>query len=139
MTENIPESLAAYGWDSFFNNHFVQLNIPDSIPCRIISEYKSSYRVQGEDGERAAVLAGRMRYDIDPEFGYPAVGDWVVAVQSDEQQCVIHAILPRKSKFWLEASRSSKVAIMVRLARLAVASRRMPRSLFCSVTVTERL
>jgi ribosome biogenesis GTPase len=45
------------------------------------------------------VLAGRMRYDVDPEFGYPAVGDWVAAVQADQQQCIIHTILPRKSKF----------------------------------------
>ena len=99
MTEYTPESLAMYGWDLFFNNHFVELNIPDSTPCRIISEYKSSYRVQGEDGERTAVLAGRMRYDVDPELGYPAVGDWVAAIRADEEQCIIHAILPRKSKF----------------------------------------
>jgi ribosome biogenesis GTPase len=99
MTEIIPESLVAYGWDSFFLNHFRELNIPDSIPCRIISEYKSSYRVQDEDGERTALLAGRMRYDVDPEFGYPAVGDWVAAVPADEQHRVIQAILPRKSKF----------------------------------------
>ena len=99
MTENTPESLTAYGWDSFFSNHFKELNIQNSIPCRIISEYKSSYRVQGVDGERSAVLAGRMRYDVDSEFGYPAVGDWVAAVRADEEQCVIHAILSRKSKF----------------------------------------
>jgi ribosome biogenesis GTPase len=98
MTETIPESLSAYGWDSFLSNHFTKLNIPDSVPCRIVSEYKSSYRVQGGDGERTASLAGRMRYDIDPEFGYPAVGDWVATVKAG-QQYVIHAVLPRKSKF----------------------------------------
>ena len=99
MTEIIPESLAVYGWDSFFENNFRELNIPDSIPCRILSEYKSSYRVQGSDGECTAVLAGRMRHDVDPEFGYPAVGDWVAVIQADGQQYIIHAILPRKSKF----------------------------------------
>ncbi|MFC1946541.1 ribosome small subunit-dependent GTPase A [Chloroflexota bacterium] len=99
MTENTPESLAAYGWDSFFSNHFKELNTPNSTPCRILLEYKSSYRVQDGDGELTAVLAGKMRYEIDQEYGYPAVGDWVAAVRADEQQCVIHAILPRKSKF----------------------------------------
>ena len=99
MTENTTESLAAYGWDPFFSDNFKELNIPDSVPCRILSEYKSSYRVKGSDGERTALLAGRMRYEVDPEYGYPAVGDWVAAIRADEQQCVIHAILPRKSKF----------------------------------------
>ena len=99
MIENIPESLAAYGWDSFFSDNFNELNIPDSIPCRIISEFKSSYRVQTGKAEFYAVLAGRMRYNADPEYGYPAVGDWVAAVRADEEQCIIHAILPRKSKF----------------------------------------
>jgi len=99
MTETIPESLAAYGWDSFFINHFRKLNIQSSVPCRIISEYKSSYRVQNEAGEFSAMLAGRMRYNVNPEFGYPAVGDWVAAIQADEEQCIIHAVLPRKSKF----------------------------------------
>lgn len=99
MTEILPESLAAYGWDSFFSDNYKKLNISNSIPCRIISEYKSSYRVQNGEGEYSAVLAGRMRYDADPEVGYPAVGDWVAAIRADEEQCVIHAILPRKSKF----------------------------------------
>jgi ribosome biogenesis GTPase len=99
MKEPIPESLAAYGWDSFFINHFKQLNIPNSVPCRITSEDKSAYRVQAEEGEFTAVLAGKMRYDVNPEFGYPAVGDWVAAIRADKHYCVIHAILPRKSKF----------------------------------------
>ena len=99
MTETIPESLASYGWDPFFSKYFKELNIPNSIPCRITSEYKSSYRVRSEESELHAVLAGRMRYDVDTEFGYPAVGDWVAVIRADEQQCVIHAILPRKSKF----------------------------------------
>ncbi len=96
--ENFPEPLAVLGWDSFFSDYFNQLNMPGSFPCRIISEYKSSYRVYGGAGELTAVLAGRMRYDTS-EYGYPAVGDWAAAVQADETQCVIQAILPRKSKF----------------------------------------
>ena len=68
MTENTPGSLAAYGWDSFFEDNFRELNIKGSIPCRITSEYKSSYRVQTGDAEITAVLAGRMRYDFRKKY-----------------------------------------------------------------------
>ncbi|MBN2239671.1 MAG: ribosome small subunit-dependent GTPase A [Dehalococcoidales bacterium] len=98
MTEQFPESLVRLGWDSFFETHYNDNKVPGGIPCRVTSEFKNSYRIIGNDGEFPATLSGRLLYNLTG--GYPAVGDWVVAVPfPDGEQAIIHAVLPRKSSF----------------------------------------
>jgi ribosome biogenesis GTPase len=94
---NLLEEL---GWEPFFQEHFQELSLPGSIPARVVSESRSSYRVCSQRGELTASVPGRMRYGMSAGQGLPAVGDWVmVKSQPDEQKGVIQAILPRKSKF----------------------------------------
>ncbi len=95
-----PINLEDIGWDSFFQKHFQTLKIPDSVPARVISESKGSFQVYSQYGELTAKISGKMRYLAEEEKQYPAVGDWVVIKPLiNEQKGIIHAVLPRKSKF----------------------------------------
>ncbi len=95
-----PTSLEDLGWNSFFQKHYQALKIPDSVPARVISESKSSFQVYCQYGELSARISGKMRYRAGEENQYPAVGDWVVVKPLiNEQKGIIHAVLPRKSKF----------------------------------------
>jgi ribosome biogenesis GTPase / thiamine phosphate phosphatase len=100
INTNHPVNLDDFGWDTFFQGHFRTLNLPGSVPARVISESRGSFQVYSQDGELTARISGRMRYLPVEERLYPAVGDWV-AVQPlmDERKGIIHAVLPRKSKF----------------------------------------
>ena len=100
MNNNTQYSLSQLGWDSFFEEQFKQVKIPNSIPARIASESRELYKVYSEQGELAAKISGKMRYLAGEEGHLPAVGDWVVIVpQVNEKSAIIHAMIPRKSRF----------------------------------------
>ena len=93
-------NLRDIGWNSFFQKNSRALKIPDTMPARVISEFNDAFQVYTECGELTATVSGRMRHFADTEERYPAVGDWVVIKRlNNEQKAVIHAVLPRKSKF----------------------------------------
>ena len=103
---NIDESdcqlnnLEDIGWNSFFEQQFQNMNIPDSIPARVNCESKDSFQVYSQYGELTAKISGKMRHRAEAEEGYPTVGDWVVVKPLlNEQKGIIHAVLPRKNKF----------------------------------------
>jgi ribosome biogenesis GTPase len=105
MDHDSLQDLTQLGWDSFFQQHFDTLKIPGSIPARVISESRDSYRLYSQHGELSARMAGKMRYRAEAESQYPAVGDWVVVKPlAGEKKGVIHAVLPRKSKFSRKAA-----------------------------------
>src|SRR4030066_214038 len=88
------------GWCSFFENPFQGVKVTGSIPARVVSESKGSFQVSSEYGELTAKISGKMRYRAGEEKQYPAVGDWVVVKPLiKEHKGIIHAVLPRKSKF----------------------------------------
>ena len=100
-----PMSLEDIGWDSFFQKHLQTLKIPDTVPARVISESKGTYHVYSVYGELTAKVSGKMRYLVGVENQYPTVGDWVVIKPLiDERKGIIHALLPRKSKFSRKAA-----------------------------------
>jgi ribosome biogenesis GTPase / thiamine phosphate phosphatase len=95
-----PGNLEDLGWNSFFEEHFQALKVPDSVPARVISESRGSFQIYCQYGELTASIAGKMRYRADQEIPYPAVGDWVVIKPLvNERKSTIYAVLPRKSKF----------------------------------------
>ncbi|MFC2052556.1 ribosome small subunit-dependent GTPase A [Chloroflexota bacterium] len=95
-----PRNLEDLGWDPFFQKHFQTLKILDSVPARVVSESKGSFQVYSQHDELTAKISGKMRYRAGAENQYPAVGDWVIIQPLvDEQKGIIHAVLPRKSKF----------------------------------------
>jgi len=94
------KSLTDLGFNSFFEKNFQILKIPDSVPARIVSESKNSFQVYSQYGELTAKISGKMHYLAGVEKLYPAVGDWVVIKPViNERKAIIHAVLPRKSKF----------------------------------------
>jgi len=98
--DNQPNSLEDLGWDLFFQKSYQTLKIIGSVPARVISESRGSFQVYCQHGELPAKISGKMRYLGGEENQYPAVGDWVVVQPLiNEQKGIIHAILPRKSKF----------------------------------------
>ncbi len=100
MNENTQYTLSQLGWDSFFEEQFKQVKIPNSVPARIASESRDLYKIYSEHGELAAKISGKMRYLAGEEGQLPAVGDWVVIVpQVNEKTAIIHAMIARKSKF----------------------------------------
>ncbi|KTB49187.1 ribosome small subunit-dependent GTPase A [Dehalogenimonas alkenigignens] len=104
-TDSRPQDLRVLGWSPFFKEHFQQLNIPDTVPARVISESKDLFQVQSAGGVLAAAIAGRMRHRLKAEGLYPAAGDWVaVKPLAGEKKAVIQAVLPRKSKFSRKAA-----------------------------------
>jgi ribosome biogenesis GTPase len=98
-------NLEDLGWSPFFQQHFQNLNIPGAVPARVISENKGSFQVYSQYGELTAVIAGKMRHRAEAGEEYPTAGDWVVIkALIEERKGVIHALLPRKSKFSRKAA-----------------------------------
>ena len=100
-----PTNLKDFGWSPFFQEHFLTLNISNTVPARVISESKGSFQVYSQYGELTARISGKMRYQAEIEKQHPTVGDWVVIKPLiNEQKGIIHAVLPRKSKFSRKAA-----------------------------------
>ncbi|AEG60396.1 ribosome small subunit-dependent GTPase A [Desulforamulus ruminis] len=92
-------NLISLGWNDFWEEHFRNYQQPGFKAGRIAAEYKGIYRVYTEKGDFLAGISGKMRYQAAVRDHFPAVGDWVVLRDEDEASPVIHAVLPRKSKF----------------------------------------
>lgn len=95
--------LASYGWDEHFARDFASLRAPGIVPARVIAEHRGRYVVRAADGERAAVLAGRLRHHARTREDLPATGDWV-AVDDADGTAAIHAVLPRRGLFRRKAA-----------------------------------
>jgi ribosome biogenesis GTPase / thiamine phosphate phosphatase len=94
------KKLEDLGWSPFFQEHFLKLSIPETVPARVITQSKNSFQIYSEFGVLTAGIAGKMRYHVEAESLYPAVGDWVaVKPLISEKKGIIYAVLPRRSKF----------------------------------------
>jgi ribosome biogenesis GTPase len=93
-------NLDQLGWESFYQKHFEDFNKPGCYAGRVTMEHMHLYQIQSEMGEYVAVISGKMRHVANRREDYPAVGDWVAwSPMEGENRGVIHAVLPRKSKF----------------------------------------
>jgi ribosome biogenesis GTPase len=92
--------LARLGWNDFFAAHFYEYAQQGYRAGRVSLEYNRFYRVMTADGEIIAETSGRLRHEAAGRADLPAVGDWVaLQILEQENKAVIHAILPRRSKF----------------------------------------
>jgi len=68
--------------------------------ARIAVEHRGGYCIYSAHGELMAEVSGKFRHEAVCPSDFPAVGDWV-AVQPlpQEGKAVIHAVLPRRTKF----------------------------------------
>lgn len=65
---------------------------------RVILEHKERYIVLNKKGEFDPEILGLLRYNAENRSDFPAVGDWVVFQEFNEEQAIIHAIRPRKNR-----------------------------------------
>ncbi len=89
-------TLSSLGWSDEFARSFDALGHDALIPARIARQDRNHYVVL--DGRRAltAHVVGRLLY---ADESLPAVGDWVAIDAFDDEEAVIHAVLPRRSAF----------------------------------------
>jgi ribosome biogenesis GTPase len=92
--------LESLGWSPFFAEAFAPFAAEGLVPGRVTREHRALFRVQAEDGEYVAEMAGRLRHQARGRADLPAVGDWV-AVRPDvhARRAVIQGVLPRRSRF----------------------------------------
>jgi len=92
-------SLSFLGMNEALQKQYEAEQIDLSQVCRVIREHKELYQLQNKEGIFNAEITGNMRYAAEQRSDFPAVGDWVEAVFFDDQQAIIHKILPRTSVF----------------------------------------
>lgn len=92
---NLPE----YGWNDWHASAFQQYQHDGFSAGRITLHTKQRYRVMTAVGEMPGIVTGRLLYEAHTPDALPVVGDWVVARLTDDPQAVIHAVLPRQSRF----------------------------------------
>ncbi|MCM2339311.1 MAG: ribosome small subunit-dependent GTPase A [Burkholderiales bacterium] len=85
------------GYDSFFESNRTKLNLDEFSIARVVIEYRGAYKVKNQKGEFLAKITGKQMFDASSREDYPAVGDWVAITELNEEQAVIHKILPRKT------------------------------------------
>ena len=91
--------LTDLGWDDFFEQGFSQYRDRGITPARVVREHKARYAILGAAGELSAKVSGKMIHAAESRADFPAVGDWVCYDGVPNGEVVIHAILPRRSKF----------------------------------------
>lgn len=92
--------LESLGWNNFFKENFLDYAAKGYGIGRVYQENRRSFWLYTKDGEIKADVSGKMIYHADSRSDFPAVGDWVIIRhKEDKSQAIIHAILPRTSKF----------------------------------------
>jgi ribosome biogenesis GTPase len=94
-------TLAELGWTPRWETHFEPHRRGGLVPARVAVEHKDAYVLYTSTGEVRATLAGRLRHEARAAADRPAVGDWVGVKLAGGAGAgaVIHALLPRASKF----------------------------------------
>ena len=108
-------NLAQLGWNDSLAAAFAPHAAAGCVPARVTLELKGFFEVTGEDGARLGECSGKFRDDARSPADYPAIGDWVaVAPQpGDETRAIIHAVLPRRTKFSRKAAGDHSVEQVV--------------------------
>jgi ribosome biogenesis GTPase len=99
LSDQLMINLEDLGWNGSFAAAFEALKLEDVVPGRVVTIEKDICHVVTNSGELAAQLSGRFRHEARGS-DFPAIGDWLaVRPLPGEAKAVIHAVLPRKSKF----------------------------------------
>lgn len=93
-------NLNVLGWSSHFQQAFDALNDESLMPGRVVRQNKNQYIVHNGQNTYNATLLGRLLYESEDSSTLPAVGDWVCIQAFDEDQAIIHEVLPRVGAFF---------------------------------------
>jgi ribosome biogenesis GTPase len=83
------------GYSAFFASERQALGLDGYSIARVIAEHKGSYLVKNPSSEYLARITGKQMHGALSREDFPAVGDWVGITVLDEEQAVIHRVLPR--------------------------------------------
>ena len=94
-------NLQGLGYTTDFEREFTRIadGNGDLVPARIVREDRERFTAVTETGDVTLQLSGRFRHLTDRREDFPAVGDWVAAIASDDSTGIIQQVLPRKSSF----------------------------------------
>jgi ribosome biogenesis GTPase len=93
-------ALEKYGWTGTYEQAFKEAAAPGDLPGRVAVEHRGAYVLYTERGEVPAEITGKLRHEASGRDELPAVGDWVVHRPAEGGgRAMIHAVLPRTSKF----------------------------------------
>lgn len=90
-------NITELGWNDHFQQQFSEVPLKDKIAARVSAEHRGQYLVQTEQAELQAEVSGALRYACETESDFPKVGDWVIATKYNEDQALIHRVLPRQN------------------------------------------
>src|SRR5438876_3342987 len=66
---------------------------------RVSVVYRDQYRLYTAGGEKKAAAIGALLYRSEDAAALPSVGDWVAVQSTGPDEAMIHAVLPRRTKF----------------------------------------
>ncbi len=96
-------SLESYGWNAVFERAAQAYADAGLSPARVVETGRDSWRLAAEAAEGAeeieAVVSGKFMHGVGQSADMPVTGDWVLIRRSDGGPAVIHALLPRVSRF----------------------------------------
>ncbi|HSH14987.1 MAG TPA: GTPase RsgA, partial [Verrucomicrobiae bacterium] len=97
---NKPMDLIRLGWCDFFAASFAPYSDSGLGAARVGVGHRGGYGLYTADGECFGQVSGRFRHGAAGPGDFPVVGDWVaIEAQPDGRTAIIHAVLPRRSKF----------------------------------------
>lgn len=91
-------TLTALGWDDALAELFEPHLAAGLRPGRVAVQHRGEWDVLTDDSELRCEIPGKMFREA-AEGELPAVGDWVAVEPLAEHRGLIHAVLPRRTKF----------------------------------------
>lgn len=91
-------NLEHYGWNTDWQQKWLQRDRKQHVPGRIVSDFGQMYRVWTSAGEVWGEVSGKLKHEHQDRSELPAVGDWVeVQELEQEERVIIHSVLERKT------------------------------------------
>lgn len=90
-------------------------HFPDCCVARVVRQNRDFYEIVSESGESQAAVSGKLLYEAQENYDFPAVGDWVMIGKSEHMSGtdVIRRILPRKTVFERKAAGTANTAQII--------------------------
>ncbi len=107
------------GFGTFQQQHCHENSIAAEKAARVISDSREIYLIQTPTRTFRASITGKLRHQADNRRDLPAVGDWVVFSQADNENAVIEAVMPRRT--CLERSAVGKLDVQIIAANVDTA------------------
>ena len=99
-------TLEDLGWNAEFAAAFAPHRAAGLRPARVTLQLKGFWEVTTPETARLAECTGKFLHSTTSTVDMPAVGDWVAIEPrtGDDSRALIHAVLPRRTKFSRKAA-----------------------------------